>query len=102
MFSRFYKTKIEWRRVAVYQPVSIAGHGLFNEDGSDRQDILETCQVGMRVVLRRDPASSDPNRVALFVNEGRQIGELPAEVADWVAPLLDSGKSAFDAEIWSL
>ena len=91
MFSRFYKTKIEWRRVAVYQPVSIAGLALFNEDGSDRQDILETCHVGMRVVLRRDPAISDPNRVALFVNEGRQIGELPAEVAEWVAPLARFG-----------
>ncbi len=102
MFSRFYKTKIEWRRVAIYQAVRVAGLALLNEDGSDRQDILETCHVGMRVVLRRDPASSDPNRVALFVNEGRQIGELPAEVAEWVAPLLDSGKSAFDAEIWSL
>jgi hypothetical protein len=102
MFSRFYKTKLEWRRVAIYQHVTVAGLALLNEDGSDRQDILKTCQVGMRVVLRRDPASSDPNRVALFVNEGRQIGELPVEVAEWVAPLLDSGKSAFDAEIWSL
>ena len=102
MFSRFYKTKLEWRRVAVYQPVSVAGLSLLNDDGSDRQDILKTCHVGMRVILRRDPANGDPNGVALFVNEGRQIGELPAEAAEWIAPLLDSGKSAFDGEIWSL
>jgi HIRAN domain len=102
MFSRFYKTKLEWRRVAVYEPVSVAGLAFLNADGSDRQDILKTCHVGMRVVLRRDPANGDPHRVALFVNEGRQIGDLPAEAAERIAPLLDSGKSAFDAEIWSL
>lgn len=103
MFSRFYNTKLEWRRVAQYQPVTVAGAALANEDGSDRQRILQTCQPGMRVVLCREPANSrHPNAVALFVNEQRQIGHLPAEVAEWVAPLLDSGRAAFDSEIWSL
>ncbi len=109
MFSRFYKTKLQWRRVAVYQPVTVAGTTLANEDGSERQRILQTCHAGMRVIVCREPTkgheptkSHEPNTVALFVDEGRRIGHLPAEVAEWVAPLLDSGRAAFDSEIWSL
>lgn len=56
----------------------------------------------MRVVLHHSCEPDDPHGVALFVSDGRQIGCLPIPVADWVAPLLDSGKDAFDAEIWSL
>jgi hypothetical protein len=102
MFSRFFRTRLEWRRVALFQPVTVAAAGLVNEDGSDRQSILAECHAGMRVVLRREPSDRDPKGVALFVSEGRKIGQLPAEAAEWIAPLLDSGKTAFDAEIWSL
>jgi hypothetical protein len=102
MFSRFYRTRLEWRRVAIYEPVGVAGTALVNADGSDRQTVLETCHAGMRVVLRRAPSDLDRNAIALFVNDGRQIGQLPANVAEWIAPLLDSGKTTFDAEIWLL
>jgi hypothetical protein len=106
MFSRFYTTKLQWRRVAVYQPVNVAGAALTNEDGSDRQRILQSCQVGMHAFLSREPAhQQDPNAVAVFVgevSEGSQIGHLPADVGEWVAPLLDLGQAAFDAIIWSL
>ena len=33
---------------------------------------------------------------------GQQIGHLSAEVAAEIAPLLDSGRTTFDAEIWSV
>jgi hypothetical protein len=106
MFSRFYTTKLQWRRVAVYQPVTVAGTALANEDGSDRQRILQTCQAGTHVFLSRETTNRhDPNTVAVFVGEvgeGSQIGQLPADVGEWVAPLLDSGSAALDAEIWSL
>jgi hypothetical protein len=106
MFSRLFTTKLQWRRVAVYQPVLVAGAALANEDGSDRQRILQSCQAGMHVFLSREPARQhDPNAVAVFVgeaSEGSQIGHLPADVGEWVAPLLDSGRMALDAIIWSL
>jgi hypothetical protein len=102
MFSAFYKTKLEWRRVAVYQPVNVSGVTLVNEDGSERQHVLQTCHAGMRVGLRREPTRNRPNGIAVFVNEGRQIGYLAADVAEWAAPALDSGRVEFDAEIWSL
>jgi hypothetical protein len=106
MFSPFYTTKLQWRRVAVYQPVIVAGTALANEDGSDRQRILRSCQVGMHVFLSRESAHQhDPNAVAVFVgevSEGNQIGHLPADVGEWVAPLLDSERMALDAIIWSL
>jgi hypothetical protein len=102
MLSRFFKTKLQWRRVAVYQPVAVEGVSLSNEDGSDRQSILRACQVEMRVFLQREPNLHDPDAVSVFVTDETRIGQLPAEVAEWIAPLLDSGKSAFDAQIWSL
>jgi HIRAN domain len=102
MLFPFIQTRLEWRRVAVYQAVSVAGTKLVNEDGSERQQILQSCQPGMRVVLRREPTPQDPNFVALFVSDERQIGQLSSDDAEWIAPLLDSGRVAFDAEIWSL
>jgi hypothetical protein len=102
MLSRFFKTKLQWRRVGVYQPVAVEGVPFSNEDGCNRQSILRACQVEMRVFLRREPTPHDPDAVSLFVSDEGRIGQLPAEVAEWIAPLLDSGKSAFDAQIWSL
>jgi len=54
----------------------------------------------MRVVLRREENHSDA--IALYLPGGQQIGYLAQDVSAWVAPLLDTGRAAFDAEIWSL
>jgi len=103
MFACCTQTKLQWRLRAVYHPVAVAGVAVANQDGSDRCQILQTCHEGMRVVLRREPDNcGDPHAIALFVHGGREIGQLPADVAVWVAPLLDSGRVAFDSEIWSL
>jgi hypothetical protein len=101
MFSRFYETELRWRRAAVYRPVRIA-RGETKKGPLHGQSLSGTCHAGMRVLLRREPSCHDRNAISLFANGGRRIGTLPAEIAEWVAPLLDSGKTAFDAEIWSL
>jgi hypothetical protein len=83
--------------------VKVAGVEFGNDDGSHRQQILRGCQQSMRVVLRRAPEGSrDPTGVDLFVQGDQQIGHLSAEVAAAIAPLLDSGRTTFDAEIWSV
>ena len=105
MLDRFCRTTLEWRRrrVPELELVKVAGVKYGNDDGSDRQQILRRCQESMRVVLRRAPkGSGDPTGVDLFVQGGQQIGHLSAEVATEIAPLLDSGRITFDAEIWSV
>jgi hypothetical protein len=67
-----------------------------------QQSVLGKCHPGMRVLLRREPTTHDRNAVSVFMSGERRIGTLPAEIAEWVAPLLDSEKAVFDAEIWSL
>ncbi|HEV8071772.1 MAG TPA: HIRAN domain-containing protein [Planctomycetaceae bacterium] len=105
MLDRFCRTTLEWRRrrVPELELVKVAGVEFGNDDGSDRQQILRGCQQSMRVVLRRAPEGSrDPTGVDLFVQNGQQIGHLSAEVTAEIAPLLDSGRTTFDAEIWSV
>jgi hypothetical protein len=103
MFTGFFQTKLEWRRIAVYLPVRVAAVAVRNEDGSDRQLILQSCREGTRVVLRRDLTDPhDPNAIALIVDGNRQIGRLDANLSEWVAPLLDAGRAAFDSEIWAI
>jgi hypothetical protein len=100
MLGRFCRANLEWRRVPGVELVKVAGVELGNHDGSDRQQILRDCHETMRVVVRRAP--NDPNGVDLFVQGDRQIGQLSAEVTTQVAPLWDSDRTAFDAEIWSV
>jgi len=102
MLFDFKKRNLRWRRVAVYRPVRIDVDLATVDRSRSRRDFLDSCHPGMRVLLRREPTSRDRHAVALVVDGGRRIGRLPAEVAAWVAPLLDSGTAAFDAEIWSV
>jgi hypothetical protein len=101
MFDRFFKTKLEWRRTAVYEPVLIQGAALAEAEVA-RQSLLKQCQAGLRVLLRREPTVADAAAVAVMVGDERIIGYLPRDVSEWVAPMLDSGIVAFDSEIWSL
>jgi HIRAN domain len=102
MFSRFYETELRWRRVAILKPVTVSGDLFTKNGGSQRLKVICKCHTGMRVLLRREPTIHERNAVSLFVSGERRIGTLSSEIADWVAPLVDSGKAAFDAEIWSL
>ena len=101
MFDRFFKTRLEWRRTAVYEPVLVEGASQPDEELA-RQSLLKQCQAGLRVSLRREATAVDSMAVAVTVGEERVIGHLPRDVSEWVAPMLDSGVVAFDAEIWSL
>jgi hypothetical protein len=95
-FSRCSESEFRWRRVAVFRPVQISCAGV----SQLLQRSVRSCHTGIRVLLRHEPTSHDRNRISVFVNRDRRIGTLPTEIAEWVAPLLDSGRVAFDAEIW--
>ena len=101
MLSRFFKTRLEWRRTAVYQPVLVESATLTDDEETEQQRVLNSCEIGLRVALKRMPRSLDPSAVAVMAGE-QVVGYLPREVGECVAPLIDSGKVAFDAEIWSL
>jgi hypothetical protein len=101
-FFRFFETRPQWRQVAVYHSVGIANDARALNDGPGRPSVLHSCHPGMRVLLRREPTRDNPSAVSVHLFAGGQIGHLPAEVAEWIAPLLDSGKTVFNAEIWSL
>jgi HIRAN domain len=74
-----------------------------NRDGSDRQRILKSCRPGMRVRLAREPDNPvDPHAVAVRIAGGQQIGYLEAEVAQWVAPSLESSQVDFVCRILSI
>jgi HIRAN domain len=100
MFSRFFKTKLEWRRTAVYEPLLLEGAVGADEEIA-RQSLVKQCQIGQRVSLRREPSVA-PDAVAVLVGDDRLIGYLPRQASEWVGPLLGSGVAALDAEIWSL
>jgi HIRAN domain len=102
MLSRFFKTRLEWRRTAVYQPVLVESTTLTDEEEAGQQSVLRACQVGVRVALARQPRSLDPSAVAVVTGGEQVIGYLPRDVGESIAPLIDSGRVAFDAEIWSL
>jgi hypothetical protein len=62
-----------------------------NHDGSDRQEIARHCRAGERLALRREPDNAqDANAVAVFRENGDQVGYLSAAVAEQLAPLLDA------------
>jgi hypothetical protein len=96
------KPQLEWRRVAVYRPMRIDVELVTGTAAFQPAQRSRTCVQGMRVLLRREPTIHDPSAVALCASSGRRIGALSSEVAEWVAPLLDSGKTAFEGEIWRL
>jgi len=105
MLDRFCRATLEWRRrrVPELELAKVAGVEFGNDDGSDRQQILRGCQESMRVILRRAPQGSrNPTGVELFVRGDQQIGHLSAEDAAAIAPSLESGRTTFDAEIWSV
>jgi HIRAN domain len=103
MFSRMRRRTVEWRRVAQFEPICVEGALLVEYDGTDRPSDGTAPQVGMRVVLAREPDNEhDRNAVAVDSLGEQRLGYLPAEVADWIAPLLDSGRVAFDGRIFAI
>ena len=76
----------------------IVGVTFTNEDGSNRQDIIEDLEEERRsagsliLTLKRDPQNPyDSNAVQVVYKETRQLGFLSRQVAQTIAPLLDNG-----------
>jgi hypothetical protein len=103
MFSRMRRRTVEWRRVAQFEPIRVEGAPLTKDDTTDRPSERMAPQAGMRVLLAREP-DDEHNRNAVVVESlcEQRLGYLPAEVADWIAPLLDSGRVAFDGRIYAI
>ncbi|HEV3137063.1 MAG TPA: HIRAN domain-containing protein [Pirellulales bacterium] len=71
----------------------IAGVSKENQDGSNRQLIIRSCNVGESLVAKREPQNRfDKNAVALNRRFGQQLGYLNSELAAEVAPWLDQGQ----------
>jgi hypothetical protein len=104
MFRRVRRRTVEWRRVAQFEPVRVEGARVTQEEEvTDRPSGKATTQAGMRVALVREPENErDTKTVAVVSLDERTLGYLPAEVADWLAPLIDSGRATFDGRIYAV
>jgi hypothetical protein len=103
MFKRVRRRTIRWRRVAQFEPIRVEGTQLARDEAAGRLSDTAEIHAGMRVTLARDPDhEQDPKAVAVETLSNQPLGYLPAEVADWIAPLLDSGRATFDARIYAL
>jgi len=101
MFRRVRQRTVEWRRVAQFEPVRVEGAPVAQEEATDRPIGAVALQPGLRVALARDPENErGAQTVAVESLDEQTLGYLPAEVAAWVAPLLDSGRVTFDGRIY--
>lgn len=70
------------------------GERFANADGSSRQDELGRCLPGEAIRLEREPDNPcDPMAVALYSSRAVQVGYVGREHAEWLAPLIDAGRS---------
>ena len=71
---------------------AVAGINKANESGIHRQNTIARCKAGEPILLVREPDNRyDGNAVALYRENGEQIGYLPREWAEEMAPRLDRG-----------
>jgi hypothetical protein len=64
---------------------------------------MATIEPGMRVTLTRvRDVGRDSAAVAVESLGERRVGFLPPDVADWVAPLLESERVAFDGRVYAV
>lgn len=80
----------------------VAGVTKNNKNGTSRQELLKKCQTKDRLQLIRDPENPyDKNAIKVCLATGEQIGFLRRELAEELAPKLDSGKKieAFVSEV---
>ena len=70
------------------------GERFANADGSSRQDELGRCLPGEAIRIEREPDNPrDPMAVALYSSRAVQVGCLGREHAEWLAPLIDAGRT---------
>jgi hypothetical protein len=103
MFGRVRRRIIQWRRVAQFEPIRVEGAQVAEEQATERPSGKAIVQPGMRVALVREPENAlDPDSVAVQSLDEQRLGYLPADIAAWVTPLLDSGRVAFDGRIYAV
>ena len=62
-----------------------------NRDGTNRQEIItELCYPGQQLLLMRAPNRYNPNNLDVYI--AFQVGRVNAELADFLAPILDQGR----------
>ncbi len=92
--------KLEWRRIADYGPVNVEVDLSNESGGAPRRDFSAERAEFLRVLLRHEPTHGEPNEVTLYTASGRRIGSLCPDIAAWIAPLLESGNTAFEGDLW--
>lgn len=71
----------------------VVGVTFNNEDGTSRQQILETVNSGDILKLVREPGNVyDINAIKVDTEDGRQIGYIGKQYAEILAPMMDMGK----------
>ena len=61
-----------------------------------RSEQLEYMQVGDVIIIQRNPDNKyNPNDFSLFTAKGQNVGNMPAELCNAIAPLYDEGKLTF-------
>ncbi len=79
------------------------GPPLAQEEAADRPSGRVVLESDARVVLVRERKNErDPHAVIVASLDEQPLGYLPADVADWVAPLMDTGRMAFDGRIYAV
>ncbi len=77
---------------AIYRVFKVRGVSFPNDDGSERQEIIQRCRLGEHLVMRRDRGNGfSRNAIGVFREGGDQLGNVPEYVARDFAPLMDSG-----------
>ena len=62
-----------------------------------RSEMIERLRVDDPITLQRDPANPyNPNNFVLRTKRGEDVGNMPAELCNVVAPLYDAGALRFD------
>lgn len=79
----------------------LVGVSFLNNDGSSRQGILNQCsdiseENPLPLYLARDTENPyDPNAIAVYTEEGKQLGYLSRKINEIVAPWLEQGENVF-------
>ena len=59
--------------------------------------VIERLKAGDPITVRRDPQNPyNPNNFVLLTKRGEDVGYMPAELCNAVAPLYDAGLLRFD------
>lgn len=67
-----------------------------------RTEQIEKVRVGDVILITREPKNAfNPNNFLLYTEKGKDVGNMPAELCNAVAPLYDSGNLVIESAIAS-